>query len=77
MNNSSSLQIKYLFLSDHDSGFKGHSRDEWKAIAQKSGKMATFGEESELYNAFKGTRVDDIVQFRTNIFRVAELEFDY
>ena len=70
-------EVQYIFLSSHDSGFKGHSKDEWKRLGQKSGKMATLGEDSDLYKAFKGAEIGDTVEFRSNVFQVTALEFDY
>jgi len=70
-------QLRYLFLSNRENDFKGHSRDEWLELSRKSDEMAAFGEESEIYKSFEGKEVDEMVSFRSNQFRIIDLEFDY
>ena len=70
-------QLRYLFLSNRENYFKGHSKDEWLELSRKSDKMAAFGEESEIYKSFEGKEVDEMVSFRSNQFRIIDLEFDY
>ena len=69
-------EIRYLFLSDRINSFRGHTRDQWQELGRLSQKMATFGEEHEVYQAFQGKEVGDTVNFRSNQFKVVDLGFD-
>ena len=69
-------EIRYLFLSDRINSFRGHTRDQWQELGRLSQKMATFGEEHEVYKAFQGKEVGDLVTFRSNQFKIMDLGFD-
>lgn len=69
-------EIRYLFLSDRINSFRGHTRDQWQDLGRLSQKMATFGEEHEVYKAFKGKEKGDVVTFRSNQFKIVDLGFD-
>ena len=69
-------EIRYLFLSDRINTFRGHTRDQWQELGRLSQKMATFGEEHEVYKAFKGKEIGDVVTFRSNQFKIVDLGFD-
>ena len=74
--NEGATEIRYLFLSNRINTFRGHTRNQWQELGRKSQKMATFGEDHEVYEAFKGKEVGDLVTFRTNQFIIVELGFD-
>ena len=75
-NNEEATEIRYLFLSSRINSFRGRTRNQWQEFGRQSQNMATFGEEHEVYKAFKGKEIEDIVTFRDNEFIIVDLGFD-
>ncbi len=69
-------EIRYLFLSNRINTFRGHTRNQWQDLRQHSQRMAIFSEDHEAYEAFKGKEAGDLVTYRTNQFKIIELEFE-
>jgi very-short-patch-repair endonuclease len=74
--NDEATEIRYLFLSNRINSFRGHTRNHWQELGRLSKKMATFGEEHEVYQVFRGKEVGDTVAFRQNRFKIIDIEFD-